>query len=197
MCGRYALEADIDILIERYKAIIMDTNFNSTPEVFPTDTVPIIRQNKGNIEISNMKWGFMPSFAKSPLINARSETIDSKPTFRDSFINRRCIIPATSFYEWEKVGGKKIKRKININEENIFSIAGIYNSFFDREGKKYEAFTILTTSANESIKHIHDRMPVIIPREKEYIWLNTDNRDISYIKYLIMQWSNCMQLNHS
>lgn len=187
MCGRYALDADIDFLIERYKAIIMDTNFNPKSEVFPTNTVPVVRV-LDNLQIDQLKWGFMPSYAKSPLINARSETVDVKPTFKDSFLNRRCIIPATSFFEWEKVDDKKIKRRINISEENVFSIAGLYNSFLDKDGNKYEAFTILTTAANNSMKHIHDRMPVIIPREQEYIWLNKNNKNIVLLKELLMPW---------
>lgn len=188
MCGRYALEADIDVLIERYKAIIQETNFNSKDEIFPTDTVPIVKYVDENIHIQDMKWGFSPSFAKTPLINARSETVDIKPTFRDSFLNRRCIIPASSFFEWEKFDGKKIKRKISISEERIFSLAGIYNVFHDKDGKAYEAFTILTTAANDSMKHIHERMPVIIPRDKEYIWLNGNNRDIVTLREMFLPW---------
>lgn len=189
MCGRYALDADIDFLIERYKAIIMDTNFNPKPEVFPTNTVPVVRM-LDNLQIDQLKWGFMPSYAKSPLINARAETVDVKPTFKDSFLNRRCIIPATSFFEWEKVDDKKIKRRINISEENVFSIAGLYNFFFDKDGNKYEAFTILTTAANDSMKHIHDRMPVIIPREQEYTWLNRNNKDIEVLRELLIPWKS-------
>ena len=189
MCGRYALDADIDFLIERYKAIIMDTNFNPKPEVFPTNTVPVVRM-LDNLQIDQLKWGFMPSYAKSPLINARAETVDVKPTFKDSFLNRRCIIPATSFFEWEKVDDKKIKRRINISEENVFSIAGLYNFFFDKDGNKYEAFTILTTAANDSMKHIHDRMPVIIPREHEYIWLNRNNKNIEVLRELLIPWKS-------
>lgn len=187
MCGRYALEADIDILIERYKAIIMETNLNAKAEIFPTDTVPVVR-DIGKVQLENMKWGFMPSFAKNPLINARAETVDIKSTFKDSFLNRRCIIPATSFFEWEKVDNRKHRRKIYINEEKIFSIAGLYNIFFDKEGKKYNAFTIITTSANDSMRHIHDRMPVIIPREYEYIWLDKDNKNILGLKSLLIPW---------
>lgn len=96
MCGRYALEADIDILIDRYKAMISNTNLSKKSEIFPTETVPVIRDN-GHIQIDMLKWGFAPSFAKKPLINARGETVDIKPTFKNSFISRRCIIPATSF----------------------------------------------------------------------------------------------------
>lgn len=187
MCGRYALEADIDELIERYKAIILDSSFKSKSEIFPTNTVPIII-DKNNIHIKQMKWGFMPSYAKSPLINARSETVDIKPTFKDSFVNRRCIIPATSFFEWENIDGKKIKRKINILEEEIFSIAGLYNTFYDKEGHKFEAFTILTTAANESMKYIHDRMPVIIPKSAEGMWLASENKNILGFHELLLPW---------
>lgn len=189
MCGRYALEADIDELIERYKAIVMDSNFTAKAEIFPTNTVPIVRQ-LDKIQIDNMKWGFMPSFAKKPLINARAETVDIKPTFKDSFFNRRCLIPASSFFEWEKVEDKKIKRRIKIMEENIFSIAGLYNTFLDQEGNKYEAFTILTTEANKSMKHIHDRMPVIIPKAAEDMWLDKENRNIALLRELLIPWKS-------
>lgn len=191
MCGRYSLEADIDILIERYKAIIGEKSFAGKPEIFPTDTVPIIRQLH-NREIVQLKWGFMPSFAKKPLINARAETIDIKTTFKDSFINRRCIIPATSFFEWELVDGKKIKRTISISEEQVFSIAGLYNSFLDKEGNKYEAFTILTTSSNDSMKHIHERMPVIIPKPLEEFWLDRTNRNVMDLKEIVVPWNSDM-----
>ncbi len=186
MCGRYALDANIDSLIAHYKAIIGDKEFEGDDEIFPTNTVPIIRA-MGNRNIDFLKWGFMPSFTKKPLINARGETVDIKPTFKNSFINKRCIIPATSFFEWEKVGDKKIKRRISIEDE-LFSIAGLYNSFNDNEGKSYEAFTILTINANEQMKHIHERMPVILSRDNEDIWLAEGNRDILGLKELIIPW---------
>lgn len=189
MCGRYALDADIDILIERYKAIIADTNFNRKSEICPTDTVPIVRQ-MDHTTIDYLKWGFTPSYAKSPLINARAETVEIKPTFKDSFINRRCLIPATSFFEWEKLDGKKVKRDISISNEDIFSIAGLYNTFFDKEGNKFEAFTIITTSSNQSMKHIHERMPVIIPRDLEGEWLNKENRNLIKLKRLLLPWDS-------
>ena len=194
MCGRYSLDTDIDSLIERYKAIMMNQNFMPKPEIFPTIMVPVVRK-MDNTQISLLKWGFMPPYAKSPLINGRSETIDVKPTFKDSFINRRCIIPATSFFEWEKVDDKKIKREIKIKEEEIFSIAGLYNSFYDKDGIKYEAFTILTTSSNDSMKHIHQRMPVIIPKSVEEFWIDKENKDIFALRELLEPWRTDMIVN--
>lgn len=189
MCGRYALDSDIDILIERYKAIISETNFIGSAEIFPTNTVPIVRE-PDNRQITHLKWGFTPAFAKRPLINARAETVDIKPTFRDSFIHRRCLIPATSFFEWEKVDGKKVRRRLKISEYDIFSMAGIYDTFYDKEGNKFEAFTILTTSANDSMRHIHDRMPVIIPKDLEDIWLNKENKNQVMLKELLLPWKS-------
>jgi putative SOS response-associated peptidase YedK len=185
MCGRYALDADIDVLIAHYKAMLGEREFEGSEEIFPTNTVPIIREIE-NRKIDFLKWGFMPSFTKKPLINARGETVDIKPTFKNSFIQKRCIIPATSFFEWEKVGDKKVRRRISI-EENLFSMAGLYNSFYD-DGKQYEAFTILTINANEQMQHIHERMPVIIKKDSEDIWLNSENKNIQELKTLIVPW---------
>lgn len=185
MCGRYALDADIDVLIAHYKAMLGEREFEGSEEIFPTNTVPIIREIE-NRKIDFLKWGFMPSFTKKPLINARGETVDIKPTFKNSFIQKRCIIPATSFFEWEKVGDKKVRRRISI-EENLFSMAGLYNSFYD-DGKQYEAFTILTINANEQMQHIHERMPVIIKKDSEDIWLNSENKNIQELKSLIVPW---------
>ena len=185
MCGRYALDADIDVLIAHYKAMLGEREFEGSEEIFPTNTVPIIREIE-NRKIDFLKWGFMPSFTKKPLINARGETVDIKPTFKNSFIQKRCIIPATSFFEWEKVGDKKVRRRISI-EENLFSMAGLYNSFYD-DGKQYEAFTILTINANEQMQHIHERMPVIIKKDSEDIWLNSENKNIKELKTLIVPW---------
>ena len=141
-----------------------------------------------------MKWGFMPSFAKRPIINARSETVDMKPTFRYSFYNRRCIIPATSFFEWEKVKDKKIKRRIYTTDENIFSMAGLYNIFKDNDGIEYLAFTILTTEANERMKPIHHRMPVILPRDKEDLWINMRIKNPLALKELLIPYEQSLSI---
>ncbi len=192
MCGRYALDADIDMLIERYNAIIGDTHFDRKKEIFPTDTAPVIRQTGNDKHIDCLKWGFAPSYSKVPLINARAETIDAKSIFRDSFINRRCLIPVTNFFEWEKIDGEKVKRNISILEDEIFSLAGLYNTFFDKEGNRFEAFTIITTSSSNSMRYIHDRMPVIIPRGFEARWLNRGNRNLMGLKEILLPWKSDM-----
>lgn len=181
MCGRFSLDTDLDELFNRYRIKKNDLKFCSKDEIFPSEVVPVVTNN-GENKLTLMKWGFSPSYSKSLLINARSETVDSKPTFKYSFLNRRCIIPATSYYEWEKVGAKKIKRRISPKGIDIFSIAGLYSSFEDEAGRKFEAFTILTTDAHENIKMIHERMPVILSIENEEIWLDNTYKDISRLK---------------
>lgn len=181
MCGRYSLDTNINNLINRYNVVEGDIDFSPIDEIFPTNVVPVII-NKGENKIKLMKWGFMPNFAKRPIINARSETVDEKVTFKYSFYNRRCIIPATSFYEWEKVEDKKVKRRIKTKNTELFSLAGIYSVFENKEGKYYEAFTILTRNSLGEMRNIHHRMPIVIPREKEGLWLKPNTRDGKMLK---------------
>ncbi|HCO18281.1 SOS response-associated peptidase [Gudongella oleilytica] len=185
MCGRYALDADIDLLIERYKAIIAEKEITTKSEIFPTDFQPIITESDGrNIELA--KWGFMPHYAKRPLINARGETVHEKPTFRKSFLKGRCLVPATAFFEWEEKDNKKIKRKISVEDVTIFSMAGLYEDFISKEGNRFRAYTILTTDANTQMALIHDRMPVILSPEDEDKWLDPGQTDIGKLRKLII-----------
>jgi putative SOS response-associated peptidase YedK len=185
VCGRYALDADIDLLIERYKAIIAEKEIATKSEIFPTDFQPIITESDGrNIELA--KWGFMPHYAKRPLINARGETVHEKPTFRKSFLKGRCLVPATAFFEWEEKDNKKIKRKISVEDVTIFSMAGLYEDFISKEGNRFRAYTILTTDANTQMALIHDRMPVILSPEDEDKWLDPGQTDIGKLRKLII-----------
>lgn len=185
MCGRYALDADIDLLIERYKAIIAERDIAGKKEIFPTNIQPIITEENGR-RLCNAKWGFMPVYAKKPLINARGETVHEKPTFRKAFLYKRCLIPATSFFEWEELEGKKQKRKISIEGKDIFSMAGLYDEFYDSEGNKFRAYTIITTNANLQMSRIHDRMPVILTEENEEKWLNFNENNLENLKKLLI-----------
>ena len=191
MCGRYSLDYDLKNIIIRYKATKSIKEFQARDEIFPTDLAPVVVRDQENM-IAIMKWGFAPGFAKQPLINARGETIDIKPTFKNSFYYRRCIIPVSSFFEWENIDGKKIRRRISISNEKIFSLAGLYDVFQDKEGKEYAAYTIITTEANKEIKVIHHRMPVIIPKDMENIWLDRNNRNIKELKDLLRPYKKDM-----
>jgi putative SOS response-associated peptidase YedK len=169
MCGRYALEATKRELWERYLLGEMEEDVEERAEIFPTNSTPLILP--GN-ELVHHRWGFMEPFAKRPLINARAETILEKPTFSQPFRTARCLLPATAFFEWEKVGEEKLKRKIAVTDIPIFSMAGILKTYQDENGKPFTAFSIITTAANDQMRAIHDRMPVILEPEDEAFYLD-------------------------
>lgn len=179
MCGRYYLFADIEEISRRFNINYCDVLIKSMPEIFPSNEVPIIINNGKRQMIKLMKWGFNLSYLKKLIINARSETIDTKKLFKYSFYNKRCLIPASGFFEWKKENGKNIKYKIYLKDENLFSMAGIYSSFQDKNGEYINCFTILTINANKKISSIHNRMPVILDRESEQMWLNNSIKDKS------------------
>lgn len=169
MCGRYELDTIKKELWERYHIVEENNKWFPKAEVFPTDVCPVVIE-EGKIVM--MKWGFIESFSKKPLINARAETILQKPTFRDSFLHSRCIIPVTAFFEWEEVNGKKMKRKISVENMPIVSLAGIKKSYSQPDGSLQERFSIITTNSSKQIEKIHDRMPVILSPKDEESYLN-------------------------
>jgi putative SOS response-associated peptidase YedK len=171
MCGRYALEATKRELWERYLLGEMEEGVEERAEIFPTNSTPLIVL--GN-KLVHHKWGFVEPFAKRPLINARAETILEKPTFSQPFRTARCLVPATAFFEWEKVGEEKLKRKIAVADIPIFSMAGILKTYQDENGKPFTAFSIITTDANDQMRAIHDRMPVILEPEDEAFYLDQE-----------------------
>lgn len=170
MCGRYSFQATKKELLERYHLENAPEAVKEKKEVFPTTVSPVILPNA---KLAFLTWGFMPNFAKQPLINARAETILQKPTFKEAFKSKRCLIPATSFFEWKKVGDKKEKYSIAIKNQPIFSMAGVCDFFIDKDGQEKLMYSIITTTANKQMKEIHDRMPVILEPEQEADYLNS------------------------
>ena len=173
MCGRYYIEEEdtaedlqriIDSLNRRYNG---NSPAKTRGEIRPTDIIPVIA-NSPSMAISAyaMKWGYTMPDGK-PMFNARSETAATKPMFADGMKQRRCIIPATLYFEWEKHGTQKIKHAIFPTGSDMIYMAGVY-----RIEDKRAACSILTRTPAACIAHIHDRMPVILPREAVPDWLN-------------------------
>ncbi|NLX64423.1 MAG: SOS response-associated peptidase [Clostridiaceae bacterium] len=193
MCGRFYIpEKDIDDFAGLVNKIEKEL-LKKAGEIYPGDYAPIItpKQNDDSDTdiLSNgigypvhvVKWGFPVKNGK-PLINARCETVREKPMFKLPFAKRRRLIPARGFFEWKdaEIGKKRIKHYISFVDLSIMYLAGIYCFFKDKNGVLNPYFTILTTEANEDIRSIHNRMPVIIKDEDKDIWLNenTDNNKI-------------------
>ena len=163
MCARYELNGTYKDIADRFNLTSnakMNHNFTGVEEVRPTDYVPVIIDDK----LIMLSWGLSNDWSKQPIINARSETISIKPTFKPLTENR-CLVPATAYFEWENNGGVKIKTHIQPSHGKMIAFAGVFRK---------DQFTILTCEPLETISHIHNRMPVIIPKEDEDKWLSRD-----------------------
>ena len=193
MCGRFSL-TDIDSIFSRFGVIISkDINKKITPHynIAPTQKIPVIYKDKNQEnKIEFMKWGLVPFWAKDPkigykMINARAETLTQKPSFKHLIKSKRCLVPSSGFYEWEKIDKRKVPYYIGIKNSKIFSFAGLYDNWKDRIGNELKTFTIITTDANNTLKPIHNRMPVILEQEFEEKWLDTRIQDFDDLAELL------------
>ncbi len=178
MCGRYTITYDIDQLLDDLDLLMPDFEFEPRYNIAPSQRLPIISSDAPN-ELKLYKWGLVPFWAKDPkigykMINARGETIAQKPSFRNAFKKRRCLIPATGFYEWKKTATGKQPMHIHLKSDKLMTFAGLWEIWEDAEGREMRTFTIVTTTPNAEMEPIHDRMPVIVPPEGRPDWLNTD-----------------------
>lgn len=178
MCGRFIF-FEVDKIESRFDAIIEKTfNFSPSYNIAPGQDIPvIIREEKLN-KVKLMKWGLTPFWVKNlnefkPFINVRKESFESKPHFYKYLKNKRCIIPSNGFYEWKKDEKRKIPYFISLLNQELFSFAGIYDIYKDKDNEII-SFAIITTEPNAYIKEIHDRMPVILDKENEKIWLDNE-----------------------
>lgn len=174
MCGRYTLTiTDQDKLKERFR-------LNSVPRlkaqynISPTEQVHAILNTRPG-ELTTLRWGLMPSWTKETntthsMINARIETLLVKPAFRELIKTRRCLIIADSFYEWKKTAGGKKPYRIMLKNEDLFAFAGLWDCRSSADGE-FLSCTIITAPANEMVREIHHRMPVVLPKDCEAIWL--------------------------
>ena len=192
MCGRFTLVADDASFEERFSFSGSDLQFVPSFNIAPTQSVLTVRRD-GEIHAEYMRWGLIPSWAKdpkigSPMINARSETLAEKPSFRTAFRRRRCLIPADGFFEWQKSGSSKRPMRIGLKNAELFAFAGLWEYWKDPQGDPILSCTIITTTPNEMMEPIHDRMPVILTREAEDIWLDSDVQDTGLLSELLVPY---------
>ncbi len=177
MCGRYTLTASPEAVQMAFQLKAVP---NLTPRynIAPTQMVPIIT-GEARDSLTWVKWGLIPSWAKdesgaSMLINARSETIEEKPSFRSAFKKRRCLVPADGFYEWRKDGDKKRPQYIYLDEREVFAFAGLWETWKNPVGEMVFSCTIITGEPNDLIKTMHHRMAVILPPDQYSDWLDDE-----------------------
>lgn len=181
MCGRYSLTTPLKALADLFD-FAERPNLAPRYNVAPTQSVAAVRLGQDGVRhLVQLRWGLIPAWAKeagvgSPLINARAESLAEKPAFRAAFRQRRCLIPADGFYEWQAMGeGRAAKQpyRVTLADGGPFGFAGLWESWRDpRTGERVESCTIVTTEANERLRPIHHRMPVILPPESHAPWLD-------------------------
>lgn len=191
MCGRYVLDAPED-LSERFQLRQLTITLPHSWNVAPTSSMPVITETaEEGRQGRTMKWGLIPRWSKpgdsraiSP-INARAETLAEKPMFRGLIKNRRCLVPANGFYEWKNMGDHKQPYYISVADKDLFAFAGLYDEAKGEDGDVVASYTIITTSANDVMSSIHDRMPVILHEDDEAEWMDPALTDAGAIRHLL------------
>lgn len=180
MCGRYTLTVSTDDLLHHFKAR-GDIEFSPRYNIAPTQSAPVVFLDEaGQRRLELFRWGLVPFWAKdikigNRMINARSETVAEKPAFRASFRNKRCLVPATGFFEWRSEDGAKQPYYIHGVSGELVAFAGLWDRWVSKEsGEVVCSYTILTTDANARVEPLHDRMPVLLDRADYDAWLAPD-----------------------
>jgi putative SOS response-associated peptidase YedK len=195
MCGRYRLSRRKQIIEEHFDSADWQDDWNPRYNIAPTQPIPVIRQNPKEPvrELSLMRWGLVPSWAKDAsgaagMINARSETASTKPAFRDPLKFRRCLIPADGFYEWMRTGKAKQPYCVEVNGGELFAFTGLWDRWKDARGNWVKTCSILTTTPNVVAGKVHDRMPVILDPDGYDVWLDPGMQNVAAISELLMPY---------
>lgn len=181
MCGRFVLISDLSSVTDEFHIQETAGDYRTSANVLPGQPIAAVIHDGVN-RLVQFRWGLIPSWAKDPtigsrLINARAETLAEKPSFRNAFKKRRCLIIADGFYEWQKEGKKKIPFYFHLKSGRPFGFAGLYETWTSPEGQPIHTCTIITTEPNDLIQPIHNRMPVIVPKGKESFWIDPASFD--------------------
>jgi putative SOS response-associated peptidase YedK len=192
MCGRFTLTADPDELREVFSWVTFPAEqFGPRYNIAPTQPIAVVT-NLGENKLDFFTWGLVPFWAKDPsigsrMINARSETLAEKPSFKNAFKRRRCLILADGFYEWQKIPGEKAKQPtyIHMQDGKPFAFAGLWEDWHSTDGSQILSATIITTSPNRLVAPIHNRMPVILPETAYQQWLTPQDADVQQLSALL------------
>ena len=190
MCGRFILLTDLSVIAEAFHIGEVAAEYKpGGGNISPGQQISAVIRDEDVNKLGDFRWGLIPSWAKDPSIgnkmfNARAETVAEKPSFREAFKRCRCLIIADGFYEWQKSEKGKKPLHFSLRSAGPFGFAGLYETWISPENKPVKTCTIITTNANDLLKPIHDRMPVIVPKDKETLWMDPgppDPRELAAI----------------
>ena len=190
MCGRYTLAISKRRLAEAFDLSGEMPDLTPSYNVTPMQAVATVLGDGGERRLELMRWGLIPSWADDPeigtrMINARSETVAEKPSFRAAFEKRRCLIPVDGFYEWQKTAGAKQPFHIRLQDGRPFALAGLWEKWRDEGGLEIRSCTILTTEANGLLASVHGRMPVMLDPENYDFWLDPEVQEAGPLSQLL------------
>lgn len=176
MCGRYALTSSPAVIAERFQ-LLWTPHIAPHYNIAPSQMIPVVRETEHGRELTFLKWGLIPRWAKDAqigarLINARAESVAEKPAFRDAYRSRRCLVPADAFYEWKGVAVHKQPYCIRMRDHGLFAMAGLWERWMAPDGRAVESCTIVTTVANALVAELHERMPLVLAPADYDTWLN-------------------------
>lgn len=202
MCGRFTLTAPIDQIQMRFdiEQFIDEDLYSPNYNVAPSQSVLAVINDGTNNRLGYLRWGLIPPWANDPkigynMINARAETLAEKPSYRHAFKKRRCLILADSFYEWKRHDDNtKTPMRIKLKSDDLFAMAGIWETWNSPDGNRINSCTVITTKPNELVKAIHDRMPVILKQKDEQVWLDKSITDTDLLHNLLKPYdTNSME----
>ncbi len=196
MCGRFVGYRNVEELLKHFPIDKTAARASASYNIAPSQEVLAIVRRKDENWLDKFHWGLVPFWAKDTsignrLINARAETVDSKPSFRAAFKKRRCLIPADGFYEWKGARGKKQPFYLTLPDKAPFAFAGLWETWTPagQPDEVYRSCTIITTRASAAVMPIHHRMPVIVRPEKYSPWLDPGYDDVHGLKDILTNWN--------
>jgi len=194
MCGRFVQYSLFPEIVREFKIQQVDAEPRPSYNIAPTQDVPVVI-NDGVNRLTTCRWGLIPPWSRDPaignrMINARAETVADKPSFKKPFRNSRCLIVADGFYEWRKEGSRKIPVFVRLVDDRPFGLAGLFSDWNPPDGDTVRTCTIITTEPNSLLEPIHNRMPVIIPKEKNRLWLDPGVHDPALLEALLIPYSS-------
>jgi len=184
MCGRFVLITDLSVIARDFDIPNVSVSFSPSREVCPGLRIPAVIRRGDENALVLYQWGLIPAWCNDPsigarLFNARAETIAERPSFKNAFVSRRCLIPADGFFEWKKEGNRKIPYYFFLKSGRPMGFAGLYETWIAPDRKPVHSCTIITTAPNAVVEPIHDRMPAIVPEDAQPLWLNPQIKDPS------------------
>ena len=179
MCGRYSLTTPVDDLVEVFEVPPVTFDYGPRYNIAPTQDVPVVASDRRGTRLGLLRWGLVPFWADDPsvgsrMINARGESLLERPAFKEAAVSRRCLVPADGFYEWAVEGGRKVPYWIHSPDGEPMGFAGIWESWHPGGPEAVYSMAIITVDANDRIRHLHDRMPAIVPAADRKTWLDAE-----------------------